>query len=92
MAGRVEGVLRSRRSATRGDNRLNCCVYSFNLPKAGMSDRKPLIACVCGARPNFMYIGPIVDALDRDGDFVKLMADSGLCLQIREASRRRPRC
>ncbi len=39
--------------------------------------RKPLILCVCGARPNFMNIVPIVDALERDGRAETLLVHTG---------------
>ena len=35
------------------------------------------IACVCGARPNFMKIAPLVEALDRSGQVQRLLVHTG---------------
>lgn len=42
-----------------------------------MSKRNPLILCVCGARPNFMKIGPIVDALEQTSSVETLLVHTG---------------
>jgi len=42
-----------------------------------MSERNPLIVCVCGARPNFMKIGPIVDALEQTSSVETLLVHTG---------------
>lgn len=42
-----------------------------------MSRKNSLILCVCGARPNFMKIGPIVDALARTRGVETLLVHTG---------------
>ena len=42
-----------------------------------MSRPKPLFLCVCGARPNFVKVAPVVDALAKTGEAETLLVHTG---------------